>query len=125
MIKRTENNNRMTEPFSMLTECISEPKVTIREKLHTICRTVKQLTPQANRVSLWLFNESQDEIFCLMCLDDDNEISLGHVLSRKHFPQYFDFIIENNVLSASQARSHQATACFNRDNSSHLTYILY
>lgn len=104
----------MIESFNLLTNCISEPEIAIKEKLFTICRSVKELAPSANRVSLWLFNEAKDEIFCLMCLDANNEWSNGQVLTKEQFPQYFDFILENNVLSASDARHHDATACFNK-----------
>ena len=103
----------MKEAYENLTECISDPQVSIKTKLESICKTVKAISPNANRVSLWLFDKGFTEIYCLLCLDIANQTSNGQTLSRTEFQPYFEHILKNNILSASEARLHVATSCFN------------
>ncbi|MDG1750949.1 MAG: hypothetical protein P8I03_04715 [Thalassotalea sp.] len=103
----------MLEHYEELTACVSSPDNNINEKLQTICRKIKAIAPNANRVSLWLFNQEANEIFCLMCLDSGDELTNGQSLKKIDFPEYFDHILKNKVLSASDARENPATTCFN------------
>lgn len=103
----------MLKHYEELTSCVSSPNSSINDKLQTICQKVKDITPSANRVSLWLFNKEADEIFCLMCLDSADMLSNGQSLTAKDFPEYFDHILTNKVLSASDARENPSTLCFN------------
>jgi two-component system, sensor histidine kinase len=103
----------MLEHYEELTACVSSPDSTMNEKLQTICQKIKEIAPNANRVSLWLFNQEANEIFCLMCLESNGIMTNGQSLKKVDFPEYFDHILKNKVLSASDARDNPATACFN------------
>jgi len=103
----------MLDHYANLTAKVSNPKHSVKDKLQTICKVVKGVSPKANRVSLWLFNDDQSEIYCLMCLDANNGWSNGQALQKQDFPEYFDYILKNNVLSASDARTEASTKCFN------------
>ncbi|MDO6426654.1 ATP-binding protein [Thalassotalea sp. 1_MG-2023] len=92
---------------------ISDPTINNEEKLQTICQALKQLIPQANRISLWIFNQEYTQIQCLQCLDHNNEYSNGLVLKAADFPRYFKYILKNEVLDASHARENPVTKCFN------------
>ncbi|MDO6447462.1 hypothetical protein Q4493_16945 [Colwellia sp. 1_MG-2023] len=103
----------MLTDYQELTTCISSPDNSTYERLQTICQEIKKLTPNVNRVSLWLFNQQANEIHCLLCLDSADQITNGQSLKKDDFPSYFDHILNNKVLSASNAREHPATSCFN------------
>lgn len=92
---------------------IGDPNIDAEEKLQLSCQQLKQLIPNANRVSLWLFNSNHTEINCIACLDHEDQISSGIVLGAQDFPEYFKFIVKNQVLDASNARQHPVTECFN------------
>jgi hypothetical protein len=84
-----------------------------------------------NRVSLWSFNETLTQIECLMCLVQENNVfSSGQILSKTNYPDYFDAILAQQVLVASDARNHPSTRCFNEtyfipnDIQSLLDYVL-
>lgn len=100
-------------PITKLTIDLSKPNCDAKQKLDLVCRTVKTVVPNADRVSLWLFDENKQEIYCLMCLDENGESSHGMELKRESFTDYFDFVLENKVLSASEAREDRRTKCFN------------
>lgn len=92
---------------------ISRPDKSEQEKLQEISLTIKDIVPNADRVSLWLFNKDYDAIECLICIDQQGEYSSAQILRRENFEEYFDFILKSHVLRASQARVHPATSCFN------------
>lgn len=48
-----------------------------------------------------------------MCLDAKGKLTNGQSLKKTDFPEYFDYILTNKVLSASDARENPATTCFN------------
>ena len=100
--------------ITSLTVAISHPDRSEADKLREICLTIRDVVPNANRISLWLFNEQFDAISCLICLDEKGQYSRDQVLNKQDFGEYFEFIMTNQVLNASQARSHPATSCFNR-----------
>ena len=83
------------------------------DKLKEICLTSKDIIPHADRISLWLFSEQFDALHCLICLDEAQQYSSGQVLRRDDYASYFDYIMENQVLKASNATTHPATQCFN------------
>ncbi|MCO4799120.1 MAG: hypothetical protein KC484_07890 [Colwelliaceae bacterium] len=103
----------MLKHYEELTACVSSFENSTNKKLQSICQKIKDIAPNANRVSLWLFNKEADEIFCLMCLDSTNALSNGQSLKAKDFPEYFEHILKNKVLSASDARENPSTYCFN------------
>lgn len=102
------------------------------EKLKVLCKDVLDSISRANRVSFWSFTKDFDAITCLMGYDNVNsEFSSGTVLKQPDFPEYFNAIIKNQIVSAPDARNHPDTRCFNRlyfepnNIYSLLDYILY
>jgi hypothetical protein len=94
---------------------ISNPAKSSDKKLEQICMTVMQTITHANRVSLWSFNTAQDEIVCLKCLSETDQFTSGAILKKADFPEYFNAILKDEVIIASDARSHPATLCFNEN----------
>ncbi|CAM2817338.1 response regulator [Pseudoalteromonas distincta] len=93
---------------------ISNPNITSEDKLKQICTELKKLIPHANRVSLWLFNHDFTAINSLICLDENDKIINGSVLKTEDFPAYFNYILDNKVLDASDARNHEITKDFTK-----------
>ena len=91
---------------------ISDPNVSSDRKLKQICKELKALIPNANRVSLWLFNKDYSALNCLACLDENNDVSSGTVLYTENSPAYFNYILTNQVLDASDARNNDVTKPF-------------
>ena len=91
---------------------ISDPNVSSDRKLKQICKELKALIPNANRVSLWLFNKDYSALNCLACLDENDVVSNGTVLYTENSPAYFNYILANQVLNASDARNNEVTKPF-------------
>jgi len=91
---------------------ISDPNISSNRKLNQICKELKALIPGANRVSLWLFNKEYSALNCLICLDENNDVSNGTVLTAEDSPAYFNYILTNQVLDASDARNNDVTKQF-------------
>ena len=91
---------------------ISDPNVSSNRKLKQICKELKALIPNANRVSLWLFNKDYSALNCLACLDENNDVLSGTVLYTENSPAYFNYILTNQVLDASDARNNEVTKPF-------------
>lgn len=101
------------DAVTKLTLSISKPGLTAFEKLDMIGHTIKACIARADRVSMWLFDEQQNKIFSIYSLDEKNQISAGLELHKNDFSPYFDYILSNQVLNASDARNHPVTECFN------------
>lgn len=93
---------------------ISDPNISSQLKLNQTCSELKRLIPNANRVSLWLFNNDYTAINCLMCLDENDEVILDMVLKAQDFPAYFNYILSNQVLDASDAKNNEITKDFTK-----------
>ena len=93
---------------------ISDPNVSSDRKLKQICKELKALIPNANRVSLWLFNKDYSALNCLACLDENNDVLSGTVLYTENSPAYFNYILTNQVLDASDARNNEVTKPFSQ-----------
>ncbi|WP_350608267.1 response regulator [Pseudoalteromonas sp. MER144-MNA-CIBAN-0113] len=91
---------------------ISDPNVSSNRKLKQICKELKALIPNANRVSLWLFNKEYSTLNCLICLDENNDVLNGTILKAENSPAYFNYILSNQVLDASDARNNNVTKQF-------------
>ncbi|TMP68875.1 hybrid sensor histidine kinase/response regulator [Pseudoalteromonas sp. S1609] len=91
---------------------ISDPNVSSNRKLNQICKELKALIPNANRLSLWLFNKEYSALSCLICLDENDDVSSGAVLNTENSPAYFNYILTNQVLDASDARNNEVTESF-------------
>jgi two-component system, sensor histidine kinase len=92
---------------------ISNPAKSNDKKLEQICIATMQAITHANRVSLWAFNQAQSEIICLKCLSANMQFTSGKVLKKINYPEYFNTILKDEVIIASDARNHPATLCFN------------
>lgn len=102
------------DPITNLTISISKPGLSLEAKLKKICLCALQAINKANRVSLWAFNSEKNEIKCLICYESSTgEFTSDAILSQDDFPDYFEQILKGQVLMASDARTHPATACFN------------
>jgi hypothetical protein len=94
---------------------LSKPNQPTDVLLRYICLSTVQAISGCNRASLWVFNEAKDEIRCLYCYEKlTNTYSSDFILTKKDFPAYFDGIISNQVVMASDARQHPTTSCFNK-----------
>lgn len=120
------------DSITQLQVIVKQQNTSIDDKLTEVCMTITQLMAHANRVSLWQFSPQLDEIVCLKSYDEiDTSISSGLRLARIDFPDYFDAILNEELLVAPNAREHQATRDFHDSyfipNHIHslLDYILY
>ncbi|WP_409424702.1 response regulator [Pseudoalteromonas sp. RW-H-Ap-1] len=91
---------------------ISDPNTASNWKVKQICIELKALIPNANRVSLWLFNKDYSALSCLICLDENDDVSSGAVLNAEDSPAYFNYILTNQILDASDARNNEVTESF-------------
>ena len=97
-----------------LSQIANDQQLSKEQQYKKFCELSFQLVPNANRISLWRFEDNDQKITCLMGKDlDSNEFWSGISLYRKDFPAYFESIVENEVINASDARNHSATRCFN------------
>lgn len=65
------------------------------------------------RVSIWFFNKDESEMSCASLYEKDkNSHSEGLVLHRKDFPVYFDTMLNEGKIIASNAHTHEATSAF-------------
>jgi len=102
----------MTE-LEQLAMALGDKSASRQTLLETICRSTARLIPNANLISLWVFEGNATKIRSLINFDADNNcFSAGVVLSKEDFPAYFEAIIEEQVVVASDARNTRATACF-------------
>jgi len=102
------------DPFIKLTTKLTNPKVSIEDKLKEICLTTSLLIKGADRVSLWRFEKSFESIKSLICYDSANRnFTSEQILKKSDFNDYFSGILKNEIINAPQARSHELTKCFN------------
>ncbi|MEW6981288.1 hypothetical protein AAD001_01405 [Colwelliaceae bacterium 6471] len=99
--------------LSKLSITISNPNLPLKQKLTAICKTIKREIKEPHQVSLWVFKNGYSAIEQIGGYDEQNQYIAGGVLQRADYPEYFDYILNNHVLNASNARSHPATSCFN------------
>jgi hypothetical protein len=100
--------------ISKLAISISRPKRSKEQKLHDICQATMRSITHTNRISLWKFNKELNKINCLMCYEKSiNQYSSSMELKEYDYPEYFKYILKEDVILASDARQHPATKCFN------------
>ena len=93
---------------------IDNSEFTREEVLRKACGCVHELIPKANLVSLWRFNEDRSSIISLVNYDATTDKFNANVrLDESRFPVYFQNIVEQELIVASDAREHSATSCFN------------
>jgi len=98
-----------------LSRLMNNDRIEQEEKLKQICCLTQQVVSNANRVSLWRFDDTdQPKIICMMGYDSTaNAYWSDMELFENDFPDYFCAIFEGDIVSASNARKHKATECFN------------
>jgi GAF domain-containing protein len=92
---------------------LSNPRVSLKEKLLKICLAVKSDITTCDRVSIWLFSTDYSEMTSLMCIDEKGGESKGEILYGKDYKDYFEHIKNQEILVASDARHHDISKCFN------------
>jgi GAF domain-containing protein len=102
----------MTE-LEQLAIALDDKSASRQALLETICRSAAKLIPNANLISLWVFEGNATKIRSLIHFDvENNGFSADTILCKEDFPPYFEAIIEEQVVVASDARNTRATACF-------------
>ena len=67
----------------------------------------------ADRCSIWLYNEDKSEIICeQLYVKSENNWYQNITLYKKDFQPYFSALLENPIIIANDAETHQATSCF-------------
>lgn len=105
--------NPNTFNLKSLAIALSNPKLDNQTKFNSVCKELKRLIPSTNRVSFWQFDTQLSKITCLYCLDENEQGSSGFDLQANDYPAYFEYILGNQVLDASDARANPYTQCFN------------
>lgn len=101
------------EKLANLSVYLSNPRISLNQKLLKICTTVKSAIPRCDRVGIWLFCVEHSEMISLMCVDELGEKSNGEQLRASDYNDYFSHIIEHEFLVASDARNNEIAQCFN------------
>lgn len=102
------------EVLSNLSVYLSNPRTSLQNKLLKICSAVKSAVPDCDRVGIWLFCNDYSEMISLISVDESGNQAQGELLLADDFKKYFDYIIENELLVASDARANNLTECFNK-----------
>lgn len=101
------------DQFTRLTAKLTNPSISVKDKLKGICDTTASLIQGANRVSLWVFSPDFESIETLICYDTSSRsYSSGQKLSKSDFEDYFSAILQNEIINAPDARTHDTTKCF-------------
>lgn len=99
--------------LDQLARALEDKTASRQELLETICRSATRLIPSANLISLWVFDDDATQIRSLINFDAaTNVFSADTVLTKGDFPAYFEAILEEQLVVASDARQARATACF-------------
>lgn len=98
---------------SNLSVYLSNPRLSLNNKILKICLSVKAAIPNCDRVGVWIFNTDYSEMLSLMCLDEQDNKSMGEALFSNDYSEYFSHIIDNELLIASDARKNVVSKCFN------------
>lgn len=102
-----------TDPFTELTLALSKTTLAKMNKHREICRCVVSVIPKANRITLWKFNPEKTAIICLVLFENQAfHVPDNLILRQEDFPVYFDAVLKNDVVVASDARSNPDTSCF-------------
>lgn len=99
--------------LSSLSIELSNPRKSVEQKLKMVCTAVKTFIPNCNRVGIWLFSQDYQEMVQLQGLDELNSALQGQSLLANDYKQYFDYVLNNRYLVASNARECEVASCFN------------
>ena len=101
------------EAFIRLASVLTNPSLSVDKKLKVICEVTSEVITGADRISLWTFEDNYSKIISSVNYDRINNIYGGTAeLRRENFGSYFDAILGNEVINASDARENTQTACF-------------
>jgi hypothetical protein len=101
------------EAFIRLTSVLTNPTLAVDKKLKMICDVTSEVLPGADRVGLWTFEDNYSKIVSSVSYDRINNTYGGNdELKREDFSSYFEAILCNDVINASDARNDPVTACF-------------
>lgn len=104
------------DPLTHLSIKLSRNNLLDDEKNRLICRSIRHNIASASRVSLWRFESDRTAIRCLILdTQEHSDTSSSLVLKQQDYPEYFNAILSGDTLSASDARHHPSTRCFNED----------
>ena len=106
------SKEQLVGAITKLMELVKDTSIDTNTKLTLVCESIDKVVPNANRVSLWRFNEQQDELECLQVLDPQNGSEVGPNIRQGDFPDYFNHIVNNKVVVAADAREHYLTKSF-------------
>lgn len=102
------------DPLNQLTVILENQNLSRQAQLESICRTIQQLIPNANMVSLWQFESDGTRIRSLINFDaNNNSYSSDIILQQQDYPPYFEAITQEELVVAADARNHSVTRCFN------------
>ena len=100
------------DPLTELTIELSKQDLDHVGRLTRICRSVARVLPQANRVSLWRLSDDLEDMQCIFMLIDGEVADASELtLTRSHYPEYFDAVLSDDAVCASDARNHPDTQC--------------
>ena len=103
------------DSLTQLSINLSNPDLDQSKQLKMVCYAIGDTIEGANRVSLWKFDENKTAINCIaMMADGEFSEPEGVVLSAEDYPEYFNAILESDVIRAPDARNHPHTMCFNK-----------
>jgi hypothetical protein len=109
----TKNPNNYMDAFIRLTSVLTNPTLAVDRKLKVICDVTSEVIAGADIVSLWTFKDNYSKIVSSVNYQRiNNKYGDTAELNREDFGTYFDAIINNEVIKASDAREHPQTACF-------------
>jgi hypothetical protein len=101
------------EAFIKLASVLTNPTLAVDKKLQVICEVTSEVVTGADRVSLWTFEDNYSKIVSSVSYDrNTNEYGGSVELKRENFGSYFDAIISNEIINASDARENPLTSCF-------------
>lgn len=77
-----------------------------------ICERAKSEI-DTSRVSIWYFDDSQYVLECVCLVDESGTYFFpGIMLAQEEFPEYFNYIKNNQIVVSIDAYKHPATKCF-------------
>lgn len=95
-----------------LLESEDEDQITSQKVFEAVCMDASE-NVNADLVSVWFFDEKNTQIECqCVYLRDSNEFARGLILRASDYPKYFKSIVEENIISAPDARNHPITSEF-------------
>lgn len=92
---------------------LSNPRLSIQQKLASVCNSVKKSIPSCNRVGIWLFSTDYSEMVLLKGIDENSQVKIGEELFAESFASYFDHVLNQQFLVSSDARNCEVASCFN------------